>query len=588
MAKKKFIAKDWLSLPSMQEPSVDTVTENLPIANEDVQALVQEIENRKLDVTSEYATWRDIGFAISSSFGEEGRSIYHRISCFYPGYNISDCDDQYNKCLKANGSGITIGTFFHHAKLAGVTWKSTEKSNVPTNNKVAALPVFGSDIYEQLPEFLQEVISIAVSDEERDILILASVVSLSACLPKLFGIYDGRKCYTNLYLFVTAQASAGKGRMIHCKQLVKPVHTHLREQAKALKLKYEMDMLDYNELKGNKDTAIPKPNRPPEKMLFIPANNSTTGVYQLLSDNDNKGLMFETEGDTLAQAFKTDYGNYSEGFRKAFHHETISYYRRTDREYVDMENPCLSTVLSGTPRQVATLIPNAENGLFSRFIFYFMKLQPVWKDVFAYNNNTGLDDFFDQLGDKFYSLYQLLSSGDEIQFILTAEQQVTFNQTFDVLQRDCLNLQGLEYIATVRRLGLVAFRLSMVLSSLRIMEHGEVPVKIICEQRDFHSVLEIVKVLVQHSAKVYSELPQEKEHPKRKNQKERFYDAIPNKFNHKEFTHAAAVLGIPAKTAQGYISDFIKIGMLHRDKKDCYLKPELPKVEETGELPNHY
>jgi hypothetical protein len=31
----------------------------------------------------------------------------------------------------------------------------------------------------------------------------------------------------------------------------------------------------------------------------------------------------------------------------------------------------LSALLSGTPKQVSALIPNAENGLFSRFIFYY-------------------------------------------------------------------------------------------------------------------------------------------------------------------------------------------------------------------------
>lgn len=87
-----------------------------------------------------------------------------------------------------------------------------------------------------------------------------------------------------------------------------------------MKQQHELEMMEYNEKKG-KDASAEKPNKPPEKMLFIPANNSTTGVFQLLFDNEGRGLMFETEGDTLAQAFKTDYGNYSDGFRKAFHHE---------------------------------------------------------------------------------------------------------------------------------------------------------------------------------------------------------------------------------------------------------------------------
>ena len=78
-------------------------------------------------------------------------------------------------------------------------------------------------------------------------------------------------------------------------------------------------MATYN-MNKNKSDNLEKPVKPPERMLFIPANNSTTGVYQLISDNEGRGLMFETEGDTLTQAFKSDYGNYSDGFRKAFHH----------------------------------------------------------------------------------------------------------------------------------------------------------------------------------------------------------------------------------------------------------------------------
>src|SRR5690606_14575639 len=111
--------------------------------------------------------------------------------------------------------------------------------------------------------------------------------------------------------------------------------------------------------------------------------------FQLLADNGGQGLILETEGDTLAQTFKTDYGNYSDGFRKAFHHETISYFRRTDREYVDIENPKVSAALSGTPSQVGSLIHTCENGLFSRFMFYCLNTKGVWKNVFA--RNAGRD-----------------------------------------------------------------------------------------------------------------------------------------------------------------------------------------------------
>ena len=142
-------------------------------------------------------------------------------------------------------------------------------------------------------------------------------------------------------------------------------------------------------------------------------------------------MIFETEGDTLAQTFKSEHGNYSDGFRKAFHHEIISYNRRKDREFVELETPRLSALLSGTPKQVSTLIPNAENGLFSRFIFYYMNILPVWKDVFAGDDSQTLDDYFRQLGDRFFDLYKTLQHQSEpLRFCLTATQQQAFNAYF--------------------------------------------------------------------------------------------------------------------------------------------------------------
>ena len=359
--KKEFNPLEWLKMPDQINivPQKKVINSSI----EDVESLIQQIELNKIDIATSYSNWLDIGFALANEFKEQGRDFYHRISVFYPNYAADECNHQYDKCLSSNGHGITLKSLFYHAKQAGVGLpKIVQQSDEEVKEEVS-VPNLPDELFPQLPDFLQRVTQIAVSNEERDILLLGSMVTISACFSKLYGIYDGRKVFPYLYLFVTAQASAGKGRLVHCKQLVKKVHQDQREQAKFLKQQHEIELTEYNSKKG-KEEGVEKPGKPPEKMLFIPANNSTTGVFQLLADNDGRGLIFETEGDTLAQAFKTDYGNYSDGFRKAFHHETISYYRRTDREYVDIENPCLSTVLSGTPKQIAALIPNAENGLF--------------------------------------------------------------------------------------------------------------------------------------------------------------------------------------------------------------------------------
>ena len=157
----------------------------------------------------------------------------------------------------------------------------------------------------------------------------------------------------------TTRASSGKGRLALCRYIVEPIHDRLREINETEVMEYKQKLAEYNAA-GKKKASMEKPEEPPMRMLFIPANSSATAVYQVLGDNGGAGLMFETEGDTLANTFGSDYGNYSDGFRKAFHHETISYIRRKDREYVNIKNSRLSTLLTGTPRQVLNLITDAE------------------------------------------------------------------------------------------------------------------------------------------------------------------------------------------------------------------------------------
>ena len=578
---KIFNPKEWLEVPEEQpQPTSNNATTNVvAVADNYLETYISAIEQSGIDITGNYATWRDLGFALAEEYGEAGRDYFHRISKNYVGYDSKECDEQFNKCLNAKGHGITIATFYHFAHQAGIKpIKEQHNNEVATNVATVvdvpeqAMPTIPDEVFNSLPQFLQQVVNPASSQEEKDILLLGALTAFSACFPKLFGIYDQRKVFANLYLFVTAPASAGKGRLNQIKNLVDPVHKLKREQAKVLKQQFNTEMATYNMNKG-KDENLEKPGKPPERMLFIPANNSVTGVYQLISDNEGKGLIFETEGDTLAQAFKSDYGNYSDGFRKAFHHETISYYRRTDREYVDIEKPCLSTVLSGTPKQVATLIPNAENGLFSRFMFYYMNIKPTWKNVFSSNNNVGLDDYYSQLGSEFLGLYKTLKNNPKIEIRLTMQQQQQFNTFFESLQTKYINLQPEEYIATIRRLGLIAFRLMMLFTAFRIMEDGDVNQVKECEDVDFQNALTVISIIVKHSSKVFNDLPIEQKTVKRMNRKERFLESLPKQFNRQEYLDLATKQNIPHKTAEGYITKFVEAGLIHREAHNSYSNP---------------
>ncbi len=328
---------------------------------EAVEHLVQCIEATRTDVTASYDDWLKIGFALANEFGESGAYYFHRISKYYPKYTYEECEKKYQQCTKAKGSGVKISTLFHYAKQAGyvVKPKRIQISNTERNsNKIEIpekkLPEFSNIIFEELPNFFKESTERANNSRERDILLLGTITVLSACLPNVSGIYDNLTVYPNLYLFITAPPSSGKGRVNLCKRIVYAIHKQKREETSNGKMQYEVELAEYQS-KKSKDKSLTKPIKPREQMLFIPANSSATGAFELLDQNDGSGLIFETEVDTLAQTFKTEYGNYSDGFRNAFHHEAISYYRRTDSELIEIPQPKISTVLTGTPDQVAIL-----------------------------------------------------------------------------------------------------------------------------------------------------------------------------------------------------------------------------------------
>ena len=398
------------------------------------------------------------------------------------------------------------------------------------------------------------------------------MTAISACLPNISGNYAEREVYPNLFLFVSAQASAGKGRLTLCRHLIKPIHDNLKKL-------YSMEMEEYRRLQN--EYVQDKKNReapaePPIKTLLIPANSSATSVYQMLNDNLGIGLIFETEGDTLANTFKSDYGNFSDGFRKAFHHEMISYTRRKDREFVELTKPRLSALLSGTPHQILTLIPDTENGLFSRFIFYIMNLRLEWRNVFSESTDT-LDEYFENLGYRFFEFYQTLQNSHPIRFSLSASQQNEFNKFFAKVQEEYSSMFGLDIVASVRRFGLITFRLAMILTTLRFMDGQTVAPVVVCNDTDFQTSLIMARVLLQHTAKVFGKLPATEITSQRTAQntvvRQLFFDRLPPDFDRQTYIAIAKQLNIPIKTAEKQIARLCEKGLLKHVSQGIYSKP---------------
>ena len=100
----------------------------------------------------------------------------------------------------------------------------------------------------------------------------------------------------------------------------------------------------------------------------------------------------------------------------------------------------LSTVLSGTPQQVVNLMSSVENGLFSRFLFYYLDKKTEWIDVLDEGDGEPLDEFFEKLGKEYLAFFHTLQELPEIKFQMTPEQGVAFNKHFALLQADYVGL----------------------------------------------------------------------------------------------------------------------------------------------------
>ena len=118
-----FNPADWVAASVEKVPAALSPTfgasPNLPA----ILALVGAVEASAVDITPTYSEWLSIAFALVSELGEDGRSIFHRLSRFNPNYEARETDRQYSACLHDGSRQITIASLFHIAHLHGVQWR---------------------------------------------------------------------------------------------------------------------------------------------------------------------------------------------------------------------------------------------------------------------------------------------------------------------------------------------------------------------------------------------------------------------------------------------------------------------------------
>ena len=441
------------------------------------------------------------------------------------------------------------------------------------------LPLLDPSVYTNLPSILRKAVDTMHIRQEKDLVLIGSIVTLSSVLLPFRTIFHGRTIFPNMFLFVPGPAGSGKGRLDFCYRLVRPIHNDKRELWQLQQEEYKQELDRYRALSKKEKANTTSPVKPPITLLRVPANCSATSFAEAMADNGNM-LMFETEGDTVVNTFKSDYGNYSDNFRKAFAHEEFGYLRRgNDSEEKEVHNPRLSVVLSGTPEQVKSLIPNAENGLLSRFIFYTLSATDEWLDGFSgYDTENPLEKVFDDLGAEVERYYQHLKSIQEVWFSLSFVQQQKFNDYFAEEKQRMKELNGDLYNASTHRLSWALLRISMILSALRCMDTGKVPEKIECSDADFDTALSIIRTISQHNDYIFNVLNEGVTEEVKVSEtyssaaRSTLLSILPDSFTSKDMQAAAVKISKSVRTVERQIRRAINNGQVKELGKGSYQK----------------
>lgn len=211
---------------------------------------------------------------------------------------------------------------------------------------------FPSSIYDDLPNLLKNLL-IDQKGAERDMILLSCLTSLSSCFPTVyFENRDGKKYYLNLTTLVIGLSANNKSKTTIARDLIRPVHEALYSDSFQFTVKNK-------ELSKGKKT-----------IFLIPGNSSYASIIDILKNNNGLGVIFETEADVVGDNFSKEWGDYSTLIRNAAEHEEVSKARKTDDYYIRIPNPKLSIFLTGTMGQLRKIVPNSENGLYSRFLYY--------------------------------------------------------------------------------------------------------------------------------------------------------------------------------------------------------------------------
>lgn len=590
----------------------------------DLERLVAAIEHQGANIAPTYQEYMPIAFATANDCGEAGRTFFHRICRLSEKYLYEEADKLYDHALKAGNGRNGLGSVFHWAEIAGVktdkqladTFRQYPRENKNPSNLQAPLTPTHAHTYarEDLPPafpdypwppFIKQMIDCGNSIAQRDILLLGVFTVLGGTLNKRVRVLYGQKyMYPCLQTFIVAPPASGKGALTWVRRLAEPIHEEMMARYKDSLKNYREEKNRWDSL-GKKRSETLEPEQPPLKMFLIAGDNSGTGILENLIEADGVGLICETEADTVSTAIGADHGHWSDTLRKCHDHERLAFNRRTNREYRECPASYLSVLLSGTPAQVRPLIPSAENGLFSRQLFYRMPPIDEWADQFE-QGDEDMDSLFSDWGKQWKILVDYLRERvNIIQFHLSDTQKERFNSCFARIFGHAGLSYGYPMRSSVARIAINICRIASVVAFLRSVESLLIPQAILDSQfsilncpglspapeipeenvrdgivpslelriddDDFKAVLSLVEPLYRHSAGILTLLPSD-EAPRSRTPtpQEALFAALPLSFNRQQALEEAERNNIPTATLDTCLKRMQERGTLEKNGRGEY------------------
>lgn len=424
------------------------------------------------------------------------------------------------------------------------------------------VPCLPDELFDRLPDFLKRGLMHVRNKRERDILLLSMITNISGCLPGVRMNYGGMVYSADLYLVALAGSGRGKGVMQLAAILPAAIQEYYDELNRKDEREYRQKLLKWNleERLAAQEKRVPDldqcPEMPVERILKVAPNISKSQLILALEAGGAVGLVMNaSELDMISSAMHQEYGKHDDVMRAASQHEEVSSYFKTDHRLVVVSDPHLALCASGTPAQLHKFISSLENGMYSRVAFYVG--QAPWEYKSANPGKARLDmrAYFKGMGEELLRMFIFLS-GSPTEVVFTEEQWKEHTERFRTYLREVVAEDDDSPGAIVLRHGLMMSRIAMVLTALRKCEPQWNTSEWECSDEDFHTAMQIVDVLLEHSLLLSTSMDDTagRIRPVKAFFKLRpVLKKMPREFTYSELMAAANEAGLPTASVKRYL-----------------------------------